>query len=151
MRQIAIQNKSIDKMIILNSKGLTLVEVMIAMVILLIVFMGLVQASLVSINSNTRNVLRDEAVRITSDELTRIRASAYDDMDRSATADSDPLNFNRNTARTFRNMNIPYTVAITICAASCGLDAEHKQITITTTWAWQGETFTHQIMTTRRI
>lgn len=148
MRHIAIQNKRKDKGMILNNKGVTLVEVMIAMVILLIVFMGLVQASLVSINSNTRNVLRDEAVRITSDELTKIRASAYDDLDRDAGTVLDyPAAPDVTITRTFRNFDVSYDIDVVITI----LDAEHKHISIETTWDWQGEQYTHQIVTTRRI
>jgi prepilin-type N-terminal cleavage/methylation domain-containing protein len=47
-----------------NNRGVTLVEVMISLVILLIVFMGLIQASLLSIDQNLRNLSRDEAGRV---------------------------------------------------------------------------------------
>jgi prepilin-type N-terminal cleavage/methylation domain-containing protein len=57
-------------------KGVTLVEVMIALVILLIVFIGLIQASLLTIQSNVRNLARDEAVRITADQMDMLRAAS---------------------------------------------------------------------------
>ncbi|MEK6691226.1 MAG: type II secretion system protein [Nitrospirota bacterium] len=47
-----------------KSQGLTLVEVLIAMVILLLVSLALMQTALVSIDANMRNVLRDEAVSV---------------------------------------------------------------------------------------
>ncbi len=61
----------------MNSKGVTLVEVMISMVILLVVFMGLIQASLLSINHNMRNATRDEAVRIGGEAMSLLKAFNY--------------------------------------------------------------------------
>src|SRR5512143_830774 len=61
----------------IDSRGVTLVEVMISLVILLIVFMGLIQASLLSINHNMRNSVRDEAVRIAAESMSRLRSFNY--------------------------------------------------------------------------
>ncbi len=62
----------------MNNKGVTLVEVMISLVILLFVFMGLIQASLVSINSNLRNEIRDAAVGVASEYMARAKATSID-------------------------------------------------------------------------
>jgi hypothetical protein len=124
------------------------VEVMIALVILLMVFMGLIQASIVSINVNMRNNLRDEAVRLSSDLMVRLRAASFDDLDGDGAADpANPgqLNFNRNSTQTIRSAAVPYAMAVNVQ----WLDADHKQLTITTTWSWQGENLTHTISTYR--
>lgn len=47
-----------------NKEGMTLVEVLIAMVVLLLVSLALMQTALVSIDANMRNVLRDESVSV---------------------------------------------------------------------------------------
>ncbi len=62
----------------MNNRGVTLVEVMISMVILMVVFMGLIQASLLSINHNMRNAIRDEAVRVAAESMSRLRSFNYD-------------------------------------------------------------------------
>lgn len=62
-----------------NSKGFTLVEAMIAMVILVIVFMGLIQAALLTIDYNMRNELRDEGSRVASEAMARIRTVPFTD------------------------------------------------------------------------
>lgn len=158
MRRIVLQNKN------QGSRGVTLVEVMISLVVLLIVFMGLIQTSLLSLQSNMKNVLRDEAVRITSDRMSALRTVSFADMDRNGSNDPDPLNYtmvygatlNRTSTpqthpdlrRTLRSATVDYTVTVSICGASC-LDADHKQMTVTTTWTWQGENFTHRIVNTR--
>ena len=134
----------------LKNKGVTLVEVMISLTIMLIVFLGLIQTSIVSIQSNTKNFLRDEAVAITSDELSRLRGANFDDMNGDAAIDASPLNFTLPVAQTTRNYkNIPpftFGVAVNVIA----LDPNNKQMTVTTTWQWQGEGFQHQIVTTRQ-
>jgi len=129
-----------------GKQGVTLVEVLISLTILLIVFLGLIQAALVSIQSNMKNVLRDEAVQITSDEISRLRGTNFDDMDRNSVADVYPLTFNQNQSRTYRaSITVPFAVTVNIVA----LDANNKRVTVTTTWTWQNENFQHQIMTTR--
>jgi len=137
----------------MKNKGVTLVEVMISLVVLLIVFMGLVQASLVSIQSNMRNVIRDEAVRITSDRMTRLRTIDFaddlladtdgdfveDDLDPD-TADDQPV-----VSRQIRSATVDFTINRSIA----NIDDDYKQISLRTSWEWQGETFSHTIAAVR--
>ena len=60
-----------------NNKGMTLVEVLVALLISLLVFLALMQTALVSIDANMRNVLRDEAVRIAEMRMYIIRNTPY--------------------------------------------------------------------------
>jgi prepilin-type N-terminal cleavage/methylation domain-containing protein len=134
-----------------DNKGVTLVEVLIAVVITLIVFMGLIQASILSIGVNMRNDLRDEAVRLSSDIMSQLRAAPFDDINRDGTADpSNPtaFAFNWDQDVAIRNTTIPYTIAVNVQWPTAG-DNNHKQITITATWQWQGDTITHTISTFR--
>lgn len=144
----------------MGGKGVTLVEVLIAMTILLIVFMGLIQASILAIGVNMRNDLRDEAVNLTADVMNKLRAAPFDDINRDGTADpANPTVFNFVPARwdtdgtadgiynvRIRNATIPYTVTVIVTYAG---DADHKRIQITTRWTWQGETITHIITALR--
>jgi len=143
-----------------NSKGVTLIEVLIAMTILLIVFMGLISASIVAISANTRNEIRDEAVRLTSDVMTKLRVAPFDDINRDGVADpvigvppANQLIFNWDsdgTANGIQNIVIKNaTVPLTILVTVSWLDADHKRITIRTSWTWQGETMTHTIVAFR--
>ena len=58
---------------LLNKKGMTLIEVMIALVILLIVMLALMQTVTLGINSNVSNLLRDEATNIAELRITELR------------------------------------------------------------------------------
>lgn len=62
-----------------DTNGLSLVEVMIAMVILLFVSLALMQTALVSIEANMKNVLRDEAVAVAEERISRAKALGFDD------------------------------------------------------------------------
>jgi len=141
-----------EQMIVIQSKkhknrGVSLVEVMIALVVLLIVFMGLIQASLVSIQSNVKNELRDDAVRITSDRMARLRVISLDDPLLADTGDAITFvaDLPATVTRNVRNAPVVFTIDKIVDT----LDANHKQISLRTTWPWQGENFTHTIAATR--
>lgn len=61
-----------------GEKGLTLVEVMIASVIVLILFLALMQSVLLSINMNVKNQLRDTAVNIAEERMRELRSMDFD-------------------------------------------------------------------------
>jgi prepilin-type N-terminal cleavage/methylation domain-containing protein len=52
-----------------NNKGFTLVEIVVSMVIVLVLLLSLVQAALLTIDSNMRNLLRDEGFRIADQRM----------------------------------------------------------------------------------
>jgi len=138
---------------LLNKKGLSLVEVMIALVIVLLVFLALMQTALVSIESNTVNILRDEAVSIAEMRMNELRNRPFDDLDLNGTLDPNPLIINQTINRTLKNIsNFPFTTVTTINA----LNTDNKQIIITVTWEWKDKTvanvnpYTHSITTIRR-
>jgi len=124
-----------------NRKGFTLVEVMVALVILLFVFLALMQIALVSINSNINNLFRDEAVSVAEQHMIFIRNMPFDSVtDTSSTLVSD-TRAEINDTRDFRNF--PLTFIPQRQVTDHGLD--NKQVDIRVSWTWKGETFTHSI------
>lgn len=121
-----------------SSRGVSLVEVMIALVVLLVVFMGLIQASLLSIEYNVRNEIRDEAVRVASEAMAQSRRE-FSTLTDTAT-DCAPL---APVDRTIRNQ----TIAFSRCRVVKDLDtsASNKQVTVTVTWKYRGEDLSHTI------
>lgn len=123
----------------LNKKGLTLVEVMIALVVLLIVSLALMQTALVSIDSNMTNVLRDEAVNIAEITMNEARNTPFNSLVGTS---------NTVVLRNFRNIaNFQYNVTRTVT----DLNSDNKQVNITVTWEWKentaanGNPLTHNI------
>ena len=138
----------------MNNKGVTLVEVMIALVVLLIVFMGLIQASLVSIDQNVRNEVRDEAVRIAAEYMTRTRATAFGNVTATgincaaASATWTAFPGTPTVTRNFRNMSVTYNIGRCVDV----LDTENSRVGISVTWTYKaGEPpITHTILSTLR-
>jgi prepilin-type N-terminal cleavage/methylation domain-containing protein len=127
-----------------DKKGLTLVEVMISLVVLLLVFLALLQTALVSIDSNMTNVLRDEAVNIAEEQMNVARNTAFSNL---AVAPPAPVLLPLEQ-RSIRNIvAFTYTVTRTVTL----VNADTKQVVINVTWDWKdrtaanGDPYTHTI------
>jgi len=127
-----------ERIVLLNKKGLTLVEVMIALVVLLIVSLALMQTALVSIDANMANILRDEAVSIAEMRMNEARNTPFNNL---------VGTLNTTILRNFRNANFQYTVTRMVT----NLNSDNKQVNITVTWEWKentvanGNPLTHSI------
>jgi prepilin-type N-terminal cleavage/methylation domain-containing protein len=151
-----------------NNKGMTLVEVLVALLISLLVFLALMQTALVSIDANMRNVLRDEAVKVAEMRMNMVRSSLYEtvlsDPNSMSGCSSDcPSDFYTQVSgkgeciskdvRSFTGFN--YCTNVTCLElggdGDCSTgDAENKQVTITVGWKWKDEDYTHRISTIKR-
>lgn len=131
----------------LDNRGVTLVEVMISLVILLIVFMGLIQASLLSIDHNLRNEVRDEGVRIASEYMTVTKSTFWGSV---ADTAGTPVPFpgTPTVVRSFRNWSsFPYRVQRLVR----DLGVEDKEIRITVLWNYRDDSdISHTIFSTMR-
>ena len=136
---------------LLNKKGLSLVEVMIALVVMLVVFLALMQTALVSISSNMINVLRDEAVSIAEMRMNEARNIPFDSL-----VPGSPQ-IERRKIRNLKDpsnpsLDFPFTTNTNIT----NLGGDNKQINITVTWEWKDKTvananpYTHSITTIRK-
>jgi prepilin-type N-terminal cleavage/methylation domain-containing protein len=129
-----------------DKKGLTLVEVMIALLILLVVSLALMQTAMVSIDANTRNASRDEAVKIAEELMDEARNLPFDDFDQNGTADPDPLTMNGTVNRQIKNTTITYTTTTVVDT----FNQDNKEIDITVSWTWAGQLSNHRISTIRK-
>lgn len=130
----------------LNKKGLTLIEVMIALVVLLLVSLALMQTAIVSIDANTRNASRDEAVKIAEELMDQARSLPFDDFDQNGAIDPDPLTMNGTVIRQIRNTTISYTTTTVVDT----FNQDNKEIDITVSWTWAGQLSNHRISTIRK-
>lgn len=140
-----------------DNKGFTLVEVMIALVITLLVFLALMQTALVSIDVNMRDTLRDEAVKIAEERMNEARNTAFDNL----LPDGDVIDPGAKCAGEFvaKHGNIGLNVARDIKNIAsfdfCTLrgvtvTADKQQITISVVWLWKDEPYFHSMSTLRR-
>lgn len=139
-----------------NNKGMTLLEVLIASVITLMLFLALMQTALLSIEMNTRNLIRDEAVRIAEQRMNEARNISFTNLasDTGLLAGDCPAGFFATGVLVERNIrNITgFDFCTNLTCAEIGgdgdcttNDSDNKQITITIGWIWKGEDYTHDI------
>lgn len=147
-----------DQFALLNKKGFTLVEVMIALVVLLLVSLALMQTALVGIDSNMRNVLRDEAVGIAEMRMNEARnlpfTSTVDNLisDTGSLAGANcPTGFPATGVLIQRNLKNITNFDFCTNRAVTPFGTDTKQINITVGWRWKGEGYTHSIATIRKI
>jgi len=115
---------------------MSLIEVMIAIVLLMIVSLALMQTSLVGYQANLQNSLRDEATRVADQEMGRQRDRLYDDI---ATSETTTVITGR-----IRGARVDYTVT-TIPKEIAA--ANSKQITVVVQWNYRGRGYNHSATT----
>jgi prepilin-type N-terminal cleavage/methylation domain-containing protein len=122
-----------------NNGGMTLVEVLVAMAIIFIVFLGMSSAGLVVLDQNIKNSQRDEAVGIAEMEMQQVRNTPFDNV----ISDTAP----RHVFRRIRGVNVDYTVNRTVV----NLNVQNKQVTNNVSWTrWENNTqrtYSHRVMT----
>jgi type IV pilus assembly protein PilV len=126
-----------------DKTGFTLVEVMIALVVVLVVFLALMQTALVGIDSNMINILRDEAVSIAEMRMSAHRNVPFDNAlltDTNGTP-NNPGNFVPDIPpqiqRDIRNINdFPFTTDKRVD----DLGSDIKMVEIRVTWDWKEKT-----------
>ena len=137
---------AIHRTVLLDKKGLSLVEVMIALLVLLLVSLAMMQTALMSIEANTKNFLRDEAVSIADMRMTEARTWA-------ATEDTFNNKLVQEGAdtvieRSVRNKGVvPFGTRMSVIAEPV---RGSRQVTIRVSWQWKGETYTHTITSLMR-
>jgi prepilin-type N-terminal cleavage/methylation domain-containing protein len=140
-----------ERSVLLDKRGMTLIEVLVATLLFLIVSLALLQSSIMSVNYNMRNVLRSEAVKIGDMLMSNIRnkpfTSAGIDAELTDTGGVyNPFPDYPTVTRSFRGGTVDFkpTLKVTdITAAS----TSNKQIDIKVSWTWNGATYQHNIST----
>ncbi len=134
-----------------NNRGVSLVEVMISLVIMLLVFVGLMQAAILSINSNMSNILRDEAISLATAEMENTRTRPFDDIKSDTTSISDadcPSSIATGTKVSVNIRNIKKDMCVRLNVTD--IDSDTKQLNLTVGWKWNKEDYFHNISTLRR-
>ncbi len=137
----------------LNNKGATLVEIMIAFVIMLFVMLALMQTAMLSMESNMTNSLRDEAVSVAEMRMNETRNLTYANIlsDTTSLSGADcPGGF--SSSGLLVEKNIRSVVGFDFCTnrTVTTLSTDSKQITISVGWKWKGQNYTHSASTIMR-
>ncbi len=116
-----------------NSAGFTLVEVMVAIVIMMIGLLGLLEAINVATDANLKNHLRDEAVYVGEKYLNELKGRGFDNI-----AATYPL---ISTASKIRGAG----KKLTIETSSTSLASDTKQLVVTVKWTYKGVTYENRV------
>jgi len=106
----------------ISNKGVTLIEVMIALVVLLLVFLGLMQSALLSIDANLRNILRDEAIAIAEQKMSELKNAPFDSLVAGTTC--------QTISRDIRNFTGEYDVCEIIANLDTGENTKSVQVVV---------------------
>jgi Tfp pilus assembly protein PilV len=104
---------------------MTLIEVLIAILIIFIVFLGLSGAGIFVLNENIKNSLRDEAVSVAGMEMEQVRNMSFAALyDNTAPQPTSPV------VRQIRGLTVNYGVTRTVTI----LNLNNLQVSINVTW-----------------
>ncbi|MBP6940572.1 MAG: prepilin-type N-terminal cleavage/methylation domain-containing protein [Syntrophorhabdaceae bacterium] len=114
-----------------NSKGFTIIEVLVAVCILTISMLAILEAVVIAMEHNLNNISRDESVRIAEAKMNDLRNTAFSSLANGST--SVTRNF-RNLTRTF---NVQWTVS--------NLSANSIAVQVVVNWSHRGVQRSHSI------
>lgn len=115
-----------------NQSGFTLIEIMIAFVIILIVMLGLLNLTAQVTEVGVRDTIREEAVRLAEEIIDQERAKPFDEIK----GTPSPIVKRRN----IRNVSFDYSYNIGISGSD-----DAKIITLQISWYYRGKQYTHNI------
>jgi type IV pilus assembly protein PilV len=123
--------------VMINSKnGFTILEFLVAMVILSVGLLGLLQCINLAMEKNLENIYRTEAVTLASDRMMQKRSKSFVSIS-TTVADPPKVALGRATRGIFRN----YSVQEIITQST----PKSKEIVINISWKNKGKSFSHSI------
>jgi type IV pilus assembly protein PilV len=123
-----------------NSSGFTLVELLVAMVIMLIGLLGLMYSVEIAMEHNLKNQMRGEVVRIAEEAMSNMRSRAFDSVSSGQMIIPSKL----------RNINRSYTVKQTVVAIPNPTPTVvSRQYHVDVKWLYKNVSTTHSIVTVR--
>lgn len=124
------------RVMISNNRAFTLIEFLVALVILSVGLLGLLKSINLAIGTNLDNMYRTEAVMLADDRMMLKRSSSFASL---ATTVADPpkILLERSTRGVFKN----YSVQEIITQST----PNSKEIVINVSWKQKGKIFSHSI------
>ena len=113
-----------------KSGGFTLIEVLIAIVILAIGLLALLNSTAVLMERNLQNVLRDEAVRVGEQRMNELRSLPKANL----------ANVTTTVTRPVRGFNASYTVNVTVTASG-----DTRTVTVLVNWNYRNVPYSHGV------
>lgn len=124
-----------------NKKGMTLIEVMISFVILAIVSMAIMKTAILGMKENLRNAIRDDAVNVAEQKMNELKSEPTASIPLGS-FDYPPME------RKFRASRVSFLPSRLV--SPVGSDPNTKQVAMSVSWTYSGQTYTHSVTTIMR-
>ena len=121
----------------LNKRGFTLIEFLVAIVILMVGMLGLLQVVNLAYSTNLQNDLRNTAVVLADEEISRELKKGYDNVINASFR-------NYTVSRPMLNAMKNYSVNLTGTQISSGTDSS-KQVSVLVIWRYKKMRYDHGI------
>jgi len=126
-----------------NSRGFTLIEFLVSIVILMVGLLGMLQSINLAMGQNTKSLFRSEAYAVANDRMLLKRAQSFSIPN---TSSNPPWSYvSRNVRGIFKNYSIQEVVNQLTDADPAGRSQGSKQITINIAWQNKQQRSTHSV------
>ncbi len=114
-----------------NRKGFTLIEVLVALVVLSVTMLGILEAMAMAMQQNLEIYCRDESVRIAEQDMNEVRNTSFAGIG----------NLQYNVSRTYKQYQRTFRVARTVVA----LSGNSYSVQLQVSWTINGKDHTHNV------
>lgn len=127
-----------------NSGGFTLVEVMVAILIMMVGMIGLLEMINVSLQHNLKNQLRDEAVQVGERYMAELRGTPFDAIAASYAAVTVPSKL-RGATKSYSVERLSQVLARED-ASNAASSPTSLQLTVTVSWDYRNTTLVNRVV-----
>ena len=126
-----------------DERGMTLIEILISLTLLSIVSLAQIQSSLVAININVRNELRDEAVSVAEQRINELRNTPFSDPFMQVNFPSPGVATEAAVTRKVRSVTCLFTIKRKVQQ----VNADNRLVTLTVAWSYKNVPYQHTVST----
>lgn len=127
-----------------NNSGFTLIEVLVAIVIMMVGMLGLLQSINIAMEYNLKNHLRDEAVFVGEKYMNIQRGKAFDLLS-TVPLPSGNTYSTRYEPSKIRGTGKPYNIEMSVQDLSTDAATPSKQITVVVKWTYRGVEYQNRV------